>query len=366
VGLIVNPIAGMGGRVGLKGTDGPALGEAIRRGAKPIAPQRAVEALEAFKALAPDVEVLAYFADMGEEEAKAAGLRVRVIGSAAEARSTADDTVRAAEGMVREGAELIILVGGDGTARDLCAAGIKLPIVGIPAGVKLHSSVFALTPAAGGRLAARALRERLPMREAEVMDVDEEAYRRGEVASRLYGYLGVPFEAGLIQGGKIGSGMEYDEQEAQRAIAREVVEEMEEGVPYVLGPGTTVRAVAEALGLPKTLLGVDIVTRERLVAADVDEERLIQLVGQGRTVVVVTPIGGQGFIFGRGNLQISPRVLRRIRREDIIVVATRNKLLNLPMRRLLVDTGDPEVDELLRGYIKVVTDYREAMLFKVE
>lgn len=361
--MIVNPIAGMGGRVGLKGTDGRALGEAVRRGATPVAPVRAREALRALKGV--DVEVLAYSADMGEEEARACGLRVRVVGSAGRP-SRAEDTVRAARAMVGEGVELIVFVGGDGTARDLCGVGAKVPVIGIPSGVKVHSAVFALTPHAGGQLAALALREPLPTREAEVMDVDEEAYRRGELRAKLFGYLPIPYEGGFVQGGKVGSVAAEDELSAQKAIAKQVVEEMEGGTAYVLGPGTTVKAVADELGLPKALLGVDVIAGGKLLAGDADEAKILGAISGRKVKVVVTPIGGQGFIFGRGNLQISPRVLRSVGREDIIVVATRNKLLNLPTRRLLVDTGDPVLDEQLRGYIKVITDYREAMLFKVE
>jgi len=124
-----------------------------------------------------------------------------------------------------------------------------------------------------------------------------------------------------------------------------------------------VKAVADLLGVEKTLLGVDLY-RDGRVLLDVNEERLLQEIGDFlHTWIVVSPIGHQGMLFGRGNQQISPAIIRRIPREQIIVVATHSKVNSLADRGLRVDTGDP--DRLLSGYIRVLVDYRTWRMLKV-
>ena len=365
MGLIVNPIAGMGGAVGLKGTDGEeVLRKAIELGAKPVAPGRAKEFLNAFRPMRGKVELLAGAGLMGEFEALECDYEPSVVGERKE-KTTAEDTKAIARQMVELGIDLLVFCGGDGTARDvLDAVDQEVPVLGVPTGVKMHSAVFAINPRAAARVAMGFLSGELPVREAEVMDVDEEAFRRGRVSARLYGYLLTPYEPVLVQSMKVASPTTPDEEENKLAIARQVVEEMEPGVVYVVGPGTTTKPILELLGLEKTLLGVDVVCDGKLLAKDANEAQILRLIEGRRAKIIVTPIGGQGFIFGRGNQQISPRVIRAVGRDNIIIVATKSKLTGL--RALRVDTGDPELDEALKGYVRVIVDYGQEVVMRVE
>ena len=364
LGLIVNPIAGMGGRVGLKGTDSPEiLVKAQELGAEPVAPARAVKALGVMRGSYTEFELLVYPAEMGADEAKESGLKVTVIGDIESWKTTSEDTKRAAREMITRGVDLIMFAGGDGTASDVMeSVGKQVPVLGIPTGVKMQSAVFANTPESAGEVAARFLREGLPVREAEVMDIDEPAYREGQLVAKLKGYVMVPYEPTMIQATKEGS-TSYELAD-QKAIARWVFELMDKGRIYVLGPGTTTRALAEELGIyDSTLLGVDLIEDYKLVARDVNEERILQAIKGKAVTVIVSPIGRQGFIFGRGNLQLSPKVLMMIGKENVWVLATSQKLAHTPS--LKVDTGDQELDRAFRGYIRVIIGYRQSHMVKV-
>lgn len=365
MGLIVNPIAGIGGKVGLKGSDGAEIQRKARElGAMPQAQNRAIQALERIKPV-DSLEVITYPGEMGEDAARTCGFEPRVIGSIRPGKTTAKDTMNAARAMLRLDVDLLLFAGGDGTARDIYnAIGDHLPVLGIPAGVKIHSAVFGTNPHTAGELAASYLQGKVStLREAEVMDIDEEAVRQGTVSARLYGYLKVPFQRRLLQGLKAPSNP--GEKVAMAAIAVDVVDNMEPGCLYIIGPGTTTRAITSRLGLDKTLIGVDVVSEGKLVAADVNESQLLKLLEGRRAKIIVTPIGGQGYIFGRGNQQISPEVIKRVGRENIIVVSTLEKIHSLGGRPLLVDTGDQQVDEMLSGYIRVVTGYNERVVYRV-
>jgi len=365
LGLIVNPIAGIGGRVGLKGSDGVEIQKrALELGAVPQSQNRAIQALERIEPV-DDLEVTTYPGEMGEDAARAYGFQPTVIGSIKHGETTAEDTMNAAREMLRLKVNLLLFAGGDGTARDIYnAIGDGLPVLGIPAGVKIHSAVFGTNPRSAGDLAALYLQGRVSsLREAEVMDVDEEAFRQGVVSAKLYGYLKIPFQRRLLQGLKTPSSP--GEQAAMAAIAADVVSNMEDGWLYVIGPGTTTRAITARLGLSKTLIGVDVVAEGELVAADVNESQLLKLIEGRKARIIVTPIGGQGYIFGRGNQQISPRAIREVRWENIVVVSTTGKIHSLRGRPLRVDTGDQEVDRMLGGYVQVVTGYNERIIYKV-
>jgi len=367
LGLIVNPVAGMGGRVGLKGSDGEAIiKRAVELGAVKLSPGRAVEALRRIARIRELVEVITYPGEMGEDEAREAGLQPTVIGSIAHGSTTREDTIEAARTMAEMGVDLIMFAGGDGTARDLVeAVDGDVPVLGIPAGVKIHSGVFAINPADAGELAALYLEGGpVKLRELEVMDIDEEAFRDDRLSARLYGYLKVPYVEAMVQNTKSGSAT--TDEFSLEGIAADIVDEMGRDILYILGPGTTVRPIAEKLGLSKTLLGVDVVLNGELVASDANEEKLLELVGGKEARIIVTVIGGQGFVFGRGNQQISPQVIRSVGVQNVTIIAPPGKLATLQGRPLLVDTGDPEVDEMLSGYAKVVTEYGRRVVYRVK
>jgi len=238
-----------------------------------------------------------------------------------------------------------------------------MTVLGLPAGVKIYSAVFATNPVTAGDLAVLYLQGKCGMQESEVVDIDEEALRHGVVSLRLYGYLKVPFRRRLIQGSKVPSGS--GDAEAMDAIAYEMTERMKEDYLYIIGPGTTTRAITSKLRLNKTLIGVDVVSKGKLVSVDVNEAQLLKLLWRHKAKIIVTPIGGQGFLFGRGNQQISPEVIKKIGRENILIVATPQKINSLRGQPLLVDTGDRAVDRMLSGYVRVITGYREEIIYKI-
>lgn len=357
LGLIVNPIAGMGGSVGLKGTDGPAiLAAARRRGAVPLAQQRTERALAKLLRLDDRLDLVVAAGAMGQDAALAAGLSPSVIAVGAGATTGPEHTRAAAAMMAGQGCALILFAGGDGTARDVHQACGGVPLLGIPTGVKMHSAVFAVSPEAAGILAALLVEDgerRLAFRSSEIMDVDESALRAGRPAARLYGYGSVPCERGLVQGAKAGAPPEDDA--AIAAGAGEIARSMELGIAYVIGPGRSAKAVVSALGLETPLLGVDLVLDRRLLGTDLAEAELMRLTYGRKVGIIVGVTGGQGFIFGRGNQPISPALIRRAGRAGLIVLAGPRKLAGLPDRRLLLDTGDPALDQSLQGYLRIVT-----------
>ncbi len=366
LGLIVNPAAGMGGRLGLKGTDGWAFMEALARGAKPVSPSRAARFIAGLRPWAVE-EILAPPGIMGGEALRQSILYYRIIDCVPLGKwpTEPSDTVECARVLRDEGVDLLVFVGGDGTARDIYrAVGGEAPVLGVPSGVKVYSAVFASSPEAAARVVNECSSRGCPLGLREVLDIDEEAFRSGILDVKLYGYMLTPISGGLVASGKQASPETLDEEANKRAIAEYIAENMEDCRLYILGPGTTVAAIAEALGVEKTLLGVDVIHNRRLIARDVDAQTLKRILREHpRATLIVTPIGGQGFILGRGNQQISPEALRIIGRENIIVIATRSKIEGL--KELLVDTGDPEVDAMLEGYIRVLVDYNQYVVRRV-
>lgn len=367
VGFLVNPIAGMGGRVGLKGTDG-VWEEAVAMGAEPVAPDRARQALQAFakEGIAPEVRWLTCGPPMGE-----AVLRdvlpeaVLEIVYRPDGRTSAEDTRRAAREMAEREVGVVLFCGGDGTARDvLDAVGDRAPLLGIPAGVKMHSGVFGVNPEAAAVTLARFLAGRLPLGDAEVLDLDEARYRRGEWSLELHGVARTPQEPNLVQVGKLMVQEVADEvmlEEMADYLGELMREEPE--VLYVFGPGGTTRGICKHLGVEATLLGVDAVRGGEIVGRDLNEDGLLRLLeDHPEAELVVSPIGAQGFVLGRGNLQLSPAVLRKIGPSHLTVVATPAKLRATP--RLRVDTGDADLDEafLQKDHLAVVIGYRTKKL----
>lgn len=334
VGFVVNPIAGMGGRVALKGTDGlDALREARARGAVPLAADRAREALALLVEKAPPVSVLAAPGEMGAELARESGLKWEATAPAGGRDTTAADTRAAVAAIRRAGVDLLLFAGGDGTARDvLDGGGAELPVVGVPTGVKMHSGVFAATPRAAGSAAAAYLRDPRPdaLREAEIADVDEARLREGRLESRLYGVVRVPRQPLLMVGRKEPSGLLSAA--GVDALAAAIALELPSERLTLLGPGGSTAAILRHAGLSGTLLGVDAVRGGELVGRDLDEARLLRVVeveGGSGVQLVIGVVGGQGALLGRGNQQLSPRVLRRVGRERVRIVAAADKLLAL-------------------------------------
>ncbi|MEZ3116508.1 ATP-NAD kinase family protein [Halobaculum sp. MBLA0147] len=375
VGFLCNPIAGMGGRVGLKGTDGK-LAEARERGADPRAPERAVRALRALADRDADVDLLVWGGPMGETAARAAGLSHEVLGApeaydretddGGETTTTLDldpdrleatgpdDTRAAARAFHEAGVDLVLFVGGDGTAADVAAAldGTETPMLGVPAGVKVYSAVFAVSPEDAAAVATQF--DRTERR--EVTDIDEDEYREGAVHPELQGVAFVPVTDRLQSSKQSGGG-------TVESLAAGVADEARDHPErtYVLGPGSTLAAVKAELGFEGSPIGVDVWRDGEVLARDADEATLLELLDpDGDNEIVVTPIGGQGFVFGRGNPQLSPAVIRRA---DVSIVASRDKLDDLHV--LHVDTDDPELDETLAGWVKVRVGRFETRMLKI-
>jgi len=360
IGVVVNPIAGMGGRVGLKGTDGKVT-EARERGAEMRAPDRARDALRALAATGADVTIVTYCGIMGEDEAREAGFDPTVLGEPAAdpeggsgdlPGTTPADTRAAVRAFVEHDVDLVLFTGGDGTAGDVAETltdlGSETPILGVPAGVKVYSAVFGVTPEAAGHVAGTfESTER-----AEVNDIDEEEYRDGEVRTELRAVATVPVAEKRQSGKQLGGG-------SVEGVAAGVAEAVEPGVTYVFGPGSTVGAIKTALGFDGSPLGVDVYRDGEVLAGDAGEAGILANLGK-ENVIVVTPIGGQGFVFGRGNQQISPAVIRQ---SSVEIVASRRKLDGLGVLR--VDTGDPDLDEKLRGWRRVRVGRHERRLMEV-
>lgn len=366
VGLIVNPMAGIGGAVGLKGSDGSQIvAEALARGAVQRAADRTREALLYLRPWADQIVLFCYAGAMGEESVSAAELECQVV-AAAQSPSSAEDTIAAATKLESMGVDLIVFAGGDGTARDMVTAvGDRVPVLGIPAGVKMHSGVYAVSPQAAGELLVRLVQGGLvDIGLCEVRDIDEQAFREGRVRTRFYGELRVPREGGFLQQVK-SSGREVEALVIQD-IGAELVESMEPDCLYLVGPGTTPSGLMDELGLENTLLGIDAVCNGELVASDLGESQILDLLDSHPNArIVVTAIGGQGHVFGRGNQQLSATVIRRVGIDQLVFVASKTKIAELQGRPLLVDTGDVELDRQLTGYHTVITGYHDAIVYPV-
>lgn len=363
LGLIVNPVAGMGGSVGLKGTDGRMYMKAVELGATPVTPQKTQQFLMHIQRW-DEITLLVAPGKMGEDYVANMRIPYTVIGEI-EKKTTASDTKRLAQRMIDLGADLLIFVGGDGTARDIYdVVQTSVPVVGVPSGVKVFSAAFALSTRAAAEM-IDAFVGGVGFTEEEVLDIDEQAFRDDRLASRLYGYLLVPEVRTYLQPGKTASDVGISAKEAKHAIASQIVEEMDPETLYLLGPGTTTKAITDYLGLPKTLLGVDAVFAGGLVGQDINEKEILALLKRyNKRKIIVTPIGGNGFIFGRGSKQFTPEVIRQVGHKNIIVVGTRDKVTKLDCLR--VDTGDFILDDKLADYIQVIVDYKQAMVMKVK
>ena len=373
IGLVVNPLAGLGGSLAMKGSDG----EEVRKLAASLpdadlqrAVERVVRALQPLRIAVQEgvVRLSCWAGAMGESVLGELGLPHITLGTVPCGLSSADDTRRAAGTLVDSGIDLLVFAGGDGTARDIYdAVGSNFPVLGIPAGVKMHSGVFAVSPEAAGELLQQlATGGLVGLTNREVRDIDEEAFRHDRVRSSFYGEMQVPGEGRFLQHTKVGG------RESQELVAAEIaawlVENMQPERLYIIGPGSTTAVIMEELGLHNTLLGVDAVRDGELLASDADEATLLQLLAEhdGPATIVVSVIGGQGHVFGRGNQQLSPAVIRSVGLQNLVIVAAKSKITELEGRPLLVDTNDAELDRSLVGYYPIVTGYDDRILYRIE
>jgi predicted polyphosphate/ATP-dependent NAD kinase len=363
IGLIINPIAGMGGSVGLKGTDGDIYKKAEKMGATPVTPIRANEFLSNIKNI-DKITLLVAPGKMGADIVKNLDLNFEIIGKISK-ETTAADTKRIAKQMLEEDIDLLIFCGGDGTARDIFdSIGLEKPVVALPAGVKMFSSVFAINPRAAAEIIDEFIEGAIETQEKEVLDIDEDLVRQDILQAKLYGYLKVPKVLRLIQSGKVGSGFERTIEENKQEIAQFIIEDMQPDTLYLLGPGTTIKTITDILNLPKTLLGIDAIFNKENIGIDLNEEGILKLLeSYEKAIIIISPIGGQGFLFGRGNKQITPEILKRVDAKNIKIIATVEKMRELNYLR--VDTGNIETDEMLTGFAKVITGYKEELIIKI-
>ena len=365
IGVIVNPIAGIGGPTALKGSDGVETQHIARlRGAVPRAGERVRVAFTPLLTRAADMTLVTWGGTMGANVLEDLGFDVQILGTPA-APSTAADTRAAALAMLTRGVDLLVFAGGDGTARDVAeVVRCKLPVIGIPAGVKMHSAVFAMTPHDASEVIVRLLDGGLVAADtAEVRDIDETALRDGRVATRYYGELSVPRVGGHLQHLKT-SGREVEE-----LVLTEIAETIAERVAgfrglLLLGPGSTLAGIKRRLGINGTLLGFDLLRDGRLVLADADARALERFVDRD-TVIVLSFTRGQGSLIGRGNQQLTPSILRLIAKVNIWIVGSRTKLLSLEGRPLRVDSGAADVDARLRGIVEITTGYDDTLFYHV-
>jgi len=373
LGLIINPISGMGGSVGLKGTDGrKILEKAIQLGAKPSACNRTKELLKELESIKSKLEFITCPGIMGESILKEMGFEYKIIKDAVLKKmsdilnTNAEHTKKAAEIMKNmDDLKLILFIGGDGTARDIVSVvNTEKPCLGIPAGVKIYSSVFSLNPRIASSIIIQFLWDEIPVKESEVLDINEDEYRKGKLVSKLYGYLLTPFNPDFTQFSKMAT--PDSDLNNQERIAKRVVEIFENDVYYLIGPGTTTKAITDNLNQKKTVLGVDLLLNKEIIAYDLNEKQILDYIKEKRAKIIVSLIGRQGFLFGRGNLQFTPSVLRKIGFKNIIIISSKFKLQNIPNQILRLDTRDPNLDEEMRGLYKIIVDYDEIRLCNVK
>lgn len=365
LGLIVNPLAGLGGSVALKGSDGVAE-LALEKGAVPKAGIRTQTALKVLSDVKEQIRIVTCPDDMGETWAKALGFECDVLAGIRTADTSPDDTKRAAELLKQQHVDLLLFAGGDGTARDICAVvDDSFPVLGIPAGVKIHSGVYGVTPQAAGEVVKLLVEGKLvDLKPQDVRDIDEDAFRQNQVKAKLFGEMIVPQAGEFVQSVKQG-GIEQEELVLED-MAAYLAQELEPDVLYFVGSGKTTQALMNHLYLENTLLGVDAVLNEQVIANDLTEQQILELLNQHTNAkIIVSVIGGQGHIFGRGNQQFSPEVIRKVGRDNIWILCTKTKLRLLDGKPLNVDTGDPELDHEMSGHIEIITGYQDKVLYPV-
>lgn len=372
LGLIINPYAGIGGSVGLKGSDGDEIrAEAFARGAEIRALERMQRCLDMLQPFAQDIHVYCFSGDMGETALAFTNLAYTLIGQASGEPSNSEDTQVAVSALLKKSVDIILFAGGDGTARNIADALQKEKaeqqiVLGVPSGVKMHSGVYAITPEAAGEILLCLLKKQLVnVQLCDVRDIDEVAFREGKVKTRLYSSMRVPVLPQFLQQVK-NSGAAQNEL-VKLDIANYLIDNLIDDTLYIIGPGSTTKVFLEQLGIEGSLLGIDVILNRELVATDATASQLLSLIEShnGDVKLIITAIGGQGHIIGRGNQQLSPDILHKIGRSNIQVVATKEKILSLSERPLLVDSNDPELDNSFSGYQSVLVGYDEFILYPI-
>lgn len=368
LGVIINPFAGIGGATALKGSDGKSTRElALAQGAEKLANQKMQKALMEISQQGESVTVYTAADEMGEQVAKQLGFDVVLVHAPQQAQTEAEDSVITAKKLVQAGVDIIAFAGGDGTATDIYQAiGDVVPVLGIPAGCKIHSGVYAVSPSTAGKVLNMLVSgDLVSLRDAEVRDIDEQAFREGKVISRQVGEMRVPEELRYIQAVKMG-GKEVDELVItdMADYLREIMDDHPDTY-FIMGSGSTVDGIMQSLDLPNTLLGVDVVKSHQVLISDATAKQLESVIQNQSARIVLTLIGGQGHLFGRGNQQLSPLVIQQVGKDNLIVVATKAKLKSLDSRPIVVDTGDQNLDAALSGRINVVTGYRDHVLYPI-
>lgn len=371
LGLVINPIAGIGGSVALKGSDGKKVAEkAMALGAKAKANERTKLALEILLPYKDKITIFTADNLMGAQCAIDLGFTVKVVYQTSN-NTNASDTKNTVNALIKNKIDLLLFSGGDGTARDICqlvnnSSVNNVPVLGIPAGCKIHSGVYAITPKAAGRVVEMIITNQLvTLSQADVMDIDEQLFRSGIVKAKRYGEMKIPSELTYMQAVK--SGGKESNALVLQDIAAGVIEQMDDEI-FIIGSGSTTAFIMEELSLENTLLGVDVVYQQNVIANDITEQELWALITtktDKKIKLVITLIGGQGHIFGRGNQQLSARIINAIGKKNIIIVATKAKLTALASRPLIADTGDVMLDKSFNGYLPVTTGYKDSVLYAV-
>jgi len=372
LGLIINPYAGIGGSVGLKGSDGDEIrAQALALGAEARALARVERCLAILKEFSSNIHIYCFAGDMGATSAKACGFNYTLVGKPQTNPSSALDTIAATKALITESVDIILFAGGDGTARNIADAlqqvGKEQQVVlGVPSGVKMHSGVYAITPEAAGEILLCLLKKQLVNVQAcDVRDIDEAAFREGKVKARMYASMYAPLLPQFLQQVK-NSGAAQDEL-VKLDIAHYLIDNLLDDILYIVGPGSTTKVFLEQLGVEGSLLGVDVILNRELIAADVSAQQLRDLIAHHVSDVhlIITAIGGQGHIIGRGNQQLAVDILRAIPRQNIHIIATKEKILSLHNRPLLVDSNDPDFDKSFSGYQSVLVGYDEFILYPI-
>lgn len=369
IGLIINPVAGIGGPVGLKGSDGANIQKlALLKGGTFKSNEKTKVALKVILEEKENISFITGSGAMGENILNTLQFNYKVINEHKE-RTSSEDTEILAKKMKDLKVDLLVFSGGDGTARNIYnAIGLSIPCIGIPAGVKIHSAVYANNPKDAGIAILQYIKKNnsTSFMDSEVMDIDEEKFRNNIVEAKLYGYLKVPYFKNLIQQSKASNKFGEFDIDGITAEVEDRINIDKKDTCFIFGTGSTTFNILNNLGFKGSLLGVDVLYNEKLIIKDGTEKEIFEFINGKKIVLIITVIGGQGHLFGRGNQQISPRIIRLIKKENMWIVSTADKIYNLPGNTLRVDTSDEKLDEELSGYYKVIVGWQEQIVCRVK